>query len=91
MHATNLTKYEQDMLIAKVRAAIAEDPRTHMMDVDVMLERGGLVLSGSVQSEARRQSIEAVAREILPADVHLTNCMTVVVYDEPDEEERLRT
>jgi hypothetical protein len=92
MHSSHpLTKYEQDMLLARVRAAIAEDPRTHVMDVDVVLERGGLVLSGNVQSEERRRSIEDVARELLPPSVPLTNCMIVVVYDEPAEEERLRT
>lgn len=63
---------------ARVREAIAEDPRTHVLDVDVRVVGEDVFLRGQVPSEERRQAIEDVAREFV-GDRHVHNEVAVFV------------
>ncbi len=78
-----------DPLIARVREALGEDPRTHMLDVLVVRSSRGLHLRGPVQSEARRLAAEEVARELIPVDLVLINETWVAHYDPPSGVERV--
>ncbi|MFC9897946.1 BON domain-containing protein [Nocardia sp. NPDC127579] len=64
-------------LVAHLRRALAEDPRTSELGVHVTIRGDVVVLDGEVSSEERKQAMETVVREQLPAarvhnDVHVT-------------------
>jgi hypothetical protein len=50
-------------ITARVQAALAEDPRTELTEVDVASERGIVTLSGRVDDESVREAVEEVAEE----------------------------
>jgi hypothetical protein len=52
--------------LAHVREALARDARTAELEVDVMLEDGGVVLTGTVATPERRDAITDVVRRALP-------------------------
>ncbi len=76
-------------LVAHVEEALAIDPRTNSLDVRVSVAGDELWLTGQVASEGRRQALEQVTRELLPACVTLVNHVTVVTYETPIEPEQL--
>ncbi|MEU6585851.1 BON domain-containing protein [Nocardia sp. NPDC046763] len=51
---------------AHVHRALAEDPRTSELGVQVRLDDGTVVLTGTVTTEERRRQVELVVREQLP-------------------------
>ncbi|MGV9835772.1 BON domain-containing protein [Nocardia niigatensis] len=51
---------------AHVHRALAEDPRTSELGVQVYLRAGTVVLTGAVATEERRRQVELVVREQLP-------------------------
>ncbi|MFE3002725.1 BON domain-containing protein [Nocardia sp. NPDC059246] len=51
---------------AHVHRALAEDPRTSELGVQVRLQAGIVVLTGAVATEERRRQVELVVREQLP-------------------------
>ncbi|MBF6167098.1 BON domain-containing protein [Streptomyces gardneri] len=64
-------------LVARLRRALAEDPRTAELGVQVTIRGDVVVLGGEVSSEQRKQQMETVVREQLPHarihnDVHVT-------------------
>ncbi|GAA5079030.1 MULTISPECIES: BON domain-containing protein [Nocardia] len=64
-------------LVAHLRRALAEDPRTAELGVHVTIRGDVVVLGGEVSSEQRKQQMETVVREQLPQarihnDVHVT-------------------
>lgn len=66
--------------VARVREALAEDERTHTLDVEVTVTRDGIVLSGTVETEERRAVLERVARGAAPAGLGVRNRTVVVRY-----------
>ncbi|WP_433680449.1 BON domain-containing protein [Nocardia sp. CA-119907] len=64
-------------LVAHLRRALAEDPRTAELGVQVTIRGDVVVLVGEVSSVERKQQMENVVREQLPQarihnDVHVT-------------------
>ncbi|QIS14429.1 BON domain-containing protein [Nocardia arthritidis] len=64
-------------LVAHLRRALAEDPRTAELGVQVTIRGDVVVLGGDVTSDDRREQMETVVRELLPQarihnDVHVT-------------------
>ncbi|MEU0503366.1 BON domain-containing protein [Nocardia sp. NPDC004278] len=64
-------------LVAHLRRALAEDPRTAELGVQVTIRGDVIVLVGEVSSIERKQQMETVVREQLPQarihnDVHVT-------------------
>ncbi|HEX4721876.1 MAG TPA: BON domain-containing protein [Pseudonocardiaceae bacterium] len=78
-----------EYLVARVRRALAEDPRTAELGVLVDVRGDRLVLGGSVATERRRADLTAVLRAALP-DVPVHNDVRVVIVDGPDGHEELR-
>ncbi|MET8877403.1 BON domain-containing protein [Nocardia sp. NPDC004604] len=64
-------------MVAHLRRALAEDPRTAELGVQVTIRGDVIVLVGEVSSIERKQQMETVVREQLPQarihnDVHVT-------------------
>ncbi|HEY8430254.1 MAG TPA: metallophosphoesterase [Sandaracinaceae bacterium] len=66
--------------VARIREALAEDERTHALDVDVAVTREGIVLTGEVETHERRLELEAVARGAAPAGLPVLNRTRVIRY-----------
>lgn len=74
---------------ARLRQALAEDPRTAELGIGVTVRPGEVFLRGEVLTDERRERIGQVVAELAPDrtihnDVQVSNCA------EPDGEERLR-
>jgi predicted nucleotidyltransferase len=62
--------------LRRVREALAGDPRTAELEVDVTIDDGELVLTGVVATDARRAALTAVASMAVP-DRRVRNLATV--------------
>lgn len=67
-------------VVGRIREALAEDPRTNLLDVQVKVLGAVVYLLGTVESADRRAAAEEVARETMPADVSLVNELWVDDY-----------
>jgi hypothetical protein len=76
-------------LVARIREALAEDPRTNVLDVQVMVSSGKVFLMGMVACEERRRVVLEVAREQLPPKLELVSEIWIQNFAEPTETERL--
>jgi osmotically-inducible protein OsmY len=68
-------------IVARVTAALADDPRTEMAVIEVISERGLVTLKGEVDSAKVRDAAEKIAAE-LPGVVSVVNALEV----EPDDD-----
>ncbi|MBL1074138.1 nucleotidyltransferase [Nocardia sp. 2] len=75
-------------LVANLRRAFAEDPRTAELGVQVTLRGDVVVLSGEVASIARRRQLELVVREQAPK-LRVHNDVRVTPPDPPHAPEEL--
>jgi len=74
--------------LRRVREALAGDPRTAELEVDVTMEDGELVLTGVVATDARRAALTAVASMAVP-DRPVRNLATVAPPSSEPHVERL--
>ncbi len=77
-----------DYVISHIQDALAHDPRTTEMGIDVTLSGDRAVLTGMVASKVQREAIGQVAGEVA-RDYHVVNDVTVVPCDEAGETEEL--
>ncbi|WP_067824531.1 hypothetical protein [Nocardia inohanensis] len=75
-------------LVANLRRAFAEDPRTAELGVQVTLRGDVVVLSGEVMGTARRRELEAVVHELAPK-LRVHNDVRVINSNAPTEHEDL--
>ncbi|MGH3516379.1 MAG: BON domain-containing protein [Haloechinothrix sp.] len=74
---------------ARLRTAIAEDPRTNELGVGVTVRGNDVYLSGTVASAQRKEELDLVLHENAPGmSVH--NEVRIVEVGEPGEPEELR-
>ncbi len=73
-------------LVGRLRQALAEDPRTNILDVQITIRAGKAFLMGQVDSQAIKEAVDAVAREALPPDIDLVNELWVATYGMPRTE-----
>ena len=73
-------------LIERVSRALARDPRVNVLDVEVTVAGGRVFLTGSVPTQARKEAISHVVRELLP-EYEICNETTVVSYAPATESE----
>ncbi len=79
----------RDMLLARLRQRLAEDPRTNVLDPELDLRDGVLHVSGEVDSEATMAAVEEVALEMIPHGMRIVNRLWIVSYTAPNEAEDL--
>ncbi len=84
-----MTEENPQYLVAHVRRALAEDPRTAEQGVRVNVRGDHVHLSGEVATEQRRAELEQVLGELVP-DVELHNDVRVSDSREPARREELR-
>jgi hypothetical protein len=76
-------------LAGRIKAALATDERTNVLDVTVRVRPDTLFLLGSVPSVQLKQAAEAVALELVPPTFKLVNTICVESYAEPADVEAL--
>ncbi|MBF6067460.1 BON domain-containing protein [Nocardia farcinica] len=76
--------------VAHLRRALAEDPRTAELGVQVTIRGDVVVLDGEVASEALKEQMTAVVREQLP-QLRVHNDVRVVHPAAPPGAEHLST
>ncbi|MFB9902631.1 BON domain-containing protein [Allokutzneria oryzae] len=75
--------------VARLRRALAEDPRTAEQGVRVVLRGDQVYLSGDVASEERRRELDRVVHDIA-ANLKVHNDVRVVGARAPEGREELR-
>lgn len=74
-------------LVAKIREALAQDPRTNVLDVQVRVAAERVYLMGTLELEERREAVQTVVQELLPDGMTLFNNIAIACYSaEPAEE-----
>jgi osmotically-inducible protein OsmY len=76
-------------LVGRVRQALAEDPRTNALDIQVSVTAGKLYLIGEVACQARRGAAAEVAAEAVASQMPVVNELWVEIYEEPAEADRM--
>jgi osmotically-inducible protein OsmY len=79
---------QPEYLIGRIQQALATDPRTGELELDVRIAGGRIFLTGAVATDERRAAVEEVVREIAPGQ-DVANELTVTVETEPGPEEPL--
>jgi osmotically-inducible protein OsmY len=79
---------QPEYLIGRIHQALATDPRTGELELDVRIAGGRIFLTGAVATDERRAAVEEVVREIAPGQ-DVANELTVIVETEPGPEEPL--
>jgi osmotically-inducible protein OsmY len=78
----------RERLVAKVREALAEDPRLGEVEVAVRADGDRIVITGTVATPARREAISRVVADLLPGAT-VDNRTSVPPLAEPEEAERI--
>src|SRR5262245_53771325 len=71
---------ENEDVIARVRAALAEDPRTSALDVEVCISDDVVILDGAVDTEERHVALERMARRAVRGRLEVQNQTRVASY-----------
>jgi predicted nucleotidyltransferase len=74
--------------VARLRERLAEDPRTHELDVRCELAGSSVLLRGQVLTSERLRAVEDLAREVLPG-TQIVNQLGLVELPEPRESEKI--
>ncbi|MDR3608369.1 MAG: nucleotidyltransferase [Oligoflexia bacterium] len=74
---------------AHLRSLLAEDPRTHELDIEIEYAENRLLLRGEVPYAERRQAIEKIVQEYVPG-CRIENQIRVTFHNEPTEAEALK-
>lgn len=62
---------QPEYVVARVQDALAIDPRTGELELDVRIAGGRVFLAGAVATSERREAVERVVREVAPElEVH---------------------
>ena len=86
-----MTSNEQpEYVIGHIQQALATDPRTGELELDVRIAGGRIFLTGSVATKERCVAVEEVVREVAPG-LDVANELTVTAAEiAPGPEEPLR-
>jgi osmotically-inducible protein OsmY len=79
----------EQYLSARLRQALAEDPRTTELGVRVTVRGDNVLLSGDVASPERRAELEAVIHDVAP-ELTVIDDVKVVPSEAPVGREELR-
>ncbi|MCM2323695.1 MAG: nucleotidyltransferase [Oligoflexia bacterium] len=75
--------------VGHLREALAEDPRTNELDIEIEQAGNRILLRGEVPVADRRDAVEGIARERFPGFV-IENQIRVISCPEPTETEEVR-
>jgi hypothetical protein len=77
-----------EYMIGRIQQALATDPRTGELELDVRIAGGKIFLTGSVATSERCVAVEEVVREVAPGH-GISNDLSVVNEHDPGPEEKL--
>ncbi len=75
-------------LVQKVREALAHDDRVNELEIKVKIYGKRVFVTGTVQTEVRREAITKVVGEVLPG-YEVSNETTVGSFKDPGEVEKI--
>jgi osmotically-inducible protein OsmY len=78
-----------EYLIARIQEALATDPRTGELELDVRMAGGRIFLTGTVSTVERCGAVEEVVRELAPG-YQVSNELSCVEVSDPGPEENLQ-
>jgi osmotically-inducible protein OsmY len=81
-------KEAPEYLIARIQEALATDPRTGELELDVRIAGGRIFLTGTVSTLDRCAAVEEVVREFAP-DHQVSNNLSCTEVPGPGPEENL--
>jgi osmotically-inducible protein OsmY len=81
-----MTGQQPEYVVARIQDALAQDPRTGELELDVRIAGGRVFLAGAVATEERRKAVEQVVREVVP-DLHVLNELSVTENQGPGPSE----
>lgn len=67
---------QPEYMVARIQDALATDPRTGELELDVRIAGGRVFLVGAVATAERREAVEQVVREVVP-DLEVLNELSV--------------
>ena len=79
---------QPEYLIGHIQQALATDPRTGELELDVRIAGGRIFLTGAVATKERCIAVEQVVREVAPG-IDVANELTVTIETDPGPEEAL--
>jgi hypothetical protein len=74
---------------AHLQAALADDPRVHELELDVLIRAGRAQVTGVVATNDRRDAVRKVLADLAP-DLEIDNLTTVAEYARDPSVERMR-
>jgi osmotically-inducible protein OsmY len=77
---------QPEYLVARIQDALATDPRTGELELDVRIAGGRVFLAGAVATPERREAVERVVRETCP-DFDVVNQLSVTQDQAPGPSE----
>ena len=79
---------QPEYIVARIQDALATDPRTGELELDVRIAGGRVFLAGAVATAERRQAVERVVRDVVP-DLDVVNQLSVTEGQQPGPSEPL--
>jgi BON domain-containing protein len=79
---------QPEYLVGRIQQALATDPRTGELELDVRISGGGVFVSGTVATTERCEAVVAVIRETAP-DLEVHNQLSVTEEQGPGPTEPL--
>lgn len=77
---------QPEYMVARIQDALATDPRTGELELDVRIAGGRVFLAGAVATAERRQAVERVVRDVVP-DLDVVNQLSVTEGQQPGPSE----
>ncbi len=75
-----------EYLVARIQEALAMDPRTGELELDVRIAGGRVFLAGAVATAERREAVERVVGEVCP-DFQVVTQLSVTENQPPGPSE----
>ncbi len=86
--ASSEDSHSQDYLLAHIRQALAEDPRTAQQDLKILLDGNRLVVKGECPSELRCKAVVEVIKSVAP-HLDIANQIQVTRHSAPERAEEI--
>jgi hypothetical protein len=80
---------QPEYLVGRIQQALATDPRTGELELDVRIAGGGVFVTGTVATAERRDAVETVVREVVP-DLEVRCELSVTEEQTPGPSERVQ-
>jgi uncharacterized Rossmann fold enzyme len=77
---------EREHVAARIREALATDPRVGEIELEIMVGGSEVVVHGTVPTEDRRRAVDEVLQEVA-SELRVRNEVTITSHREPREQD----